>query len=459
MTDPDFKALEGASHQRAFTIANVGQLQVVTDVWKALDDAIAKGTSFDAFKKAVSDKLTAEWGGANPARVELIFRNGVQSAYNRGRWQQMMNPEVTRTRPFIKSTPILDLRTSKLCRRIGVVVLPASDPYWETHWPPLHHACRRTCVSLTREQAFAQGITSGDPVATPSQEGFGQAPSRGEWQPDLTKYPAPLALEATRKANAANQAFSPQVTPAPAPITPATTYTWSPAPTVNRALEQLRAFGPVPLEGEAYKKAARHGRAAFVLSRTTVEGRAIRMADRVAYLNQVGETMADLANRFPAVARAIREDVVFLPGPSKSNGSASYAMNARTGQRTTAYHLSFGPLAEEGYAKRMADHEARTGARWTVGGGTVRSTTRHELAHLVEFTKDVDLPRLMDAIRQAAGVLGERAWIRTNISEYATAKESETWAELVSMVTDPAYRAGSLPAPIERFILDTLGTP
>jgi SPP1 gp7 family putative phage head morphogenesis protein len=456
MTDVQFKALEDASHARAFTIAHVGQLQVVTDVWEAIDEALAKGTSFDAFKKTVSDRLTEVWGKPNPGHVETIFRNGVQTSYNRGRWYQMQDPDVVRTRPYLKLSVILDLRTSQVCQPLANTILPADDPWWKAHVPPLHHECRSTLTSLSREQAQQQGISS--PPAGDAAEGFGAAPGEGEWQPEYSKYPPRLAQEARRKAKGGG--YLPAVTPAPAPIAPPAKPTWTPAPSIKSATRQIEQLGPIALEGDAYKAAASFGRKAFVLSRTSVEGRALTKVDRLSYLNRVGETVTDLANRFPVMEKGLQGgDVRFLAGPSKSQGMASYRMNVSTGERITPYHVSFGPLTEDGYAKRMADYEAQRGMRWTVGGNSVEANVRHELGHLVDYKTKPDLPRLMKEIRQVAGAQGSRAWIQKNVSEYAATKDAETFAELVSVVASPAYVRGTLPAGIERFILDALGSP
>jgi hypothetical protein len=81
-------------------------------------------------------------------------------------------------------------------------VLRADDPFWDSHQPPLHHRCRSAVIALTADQAETAGIASEAPDAEPA-EGFGGRPDLAAWQPDLTRYPAPL-VAAWRRAHESN---------------------------------------------------------------------------------------------------------------------------------------------------------------------------------------------------------------------------------------------------------------
>src|SRR4051812_1238416 len=95
-TRAEFEKLEAEARKRAFFISNVAQLNLVSDVHKAITKAIQKGTTLADFKKAVEAKLTKEWGEERPAVVETIFRTNVQAAYNAGRLEQFEDPLVKR---------------------------------------------------------------------------------------------------------------------------------------------------------------------------------------------------------------------------------------------------------------------------------------------------------------------------------------------------------------------------
>jgi SPP1 gp7 family putative phage head morphogenesis protein len=194
VTEAQLAELEGNMRDRAFTVANVAQADLVTDVWEALDRAIAHGTTFDDFKDAVGVVLEDAWGGAQPGRLETIFRTNVQTAYNAGRYAQARHPAVGMRRPYWRFVAVEDARTSDICSEADGTVLPASDGWWHTHVPPLHHNCRSTFVPLTDEEAKAEGVDERGPDAD-ADEGFGAAPKDDDttWEPNASDYPAPVA--------------------------------------------------------------------------------------------------------------------------------------------------------------------------------------------------------------------------------------------------------------------------
>lgn len=196
VSEDAWRLLGAAARLTAFKVAGVAQLDMVADVQKALSKAIEDGETLADFKKRVGVKLKEAWGGsvANPAhRLETIFRTNVQTAYNAGTWQQLHHPETKRFRPYIKSSPILDFRTTvPICLKIGTVILPSDDPWWLTHWAPLHYQCRRSHTSLTEKAAKRQGITKAPPPVAPAP-GFGMAPPIArDWEPNLSEKPAAL---------------------------------------------------------------------------------------------------------------------------------------------------------------------------------------------------------------------------------------------------------------------------
>lgn len=209
ISDEDFEALLDANHQNAFKVAHAQSLQLVFDVWQALDKAVEggagtweEGYTFEDFKKDVGEKLRKAWvplklSEAQEAhRVATVFRNGVQSSFSHGRWVQMESPKLKSLRPYRLFDAIRDGRTTKVCRKAHKTLLPADHPWWNNHVPQLHHACRSTVRSIRAAVARRRGITV-DPTDEAPQEGFGARPNVASPVPepppvDLTKYPPEL---------------------------------------------------------------------------------------------------------------------------------------------------------------------------------------------------------------------------------------------------------------------------
>jgi hypothetical protein len=148
--------------------------------------ALRKGEDLSGFKKRVGDQLERAWGEERPWHLEVIFRNASQRAYQAGRREQLMDPDTLELRPFLRAEPILDAVTTEVCQHMKGVTLRADSPFWNTHWPPLHHNCRTSIRSLTAEEAKDEGITKRAPSVKPP-EGFGGVDPL-EWEPDLSGY-------------------------------------------------------------------------------------------------------------------------------------------------------------------------------------------------------------------------------------------------------------------------------
>lgn len=196
MTDEQFAALEEAEREYAFTVAGVAELDVVADVYEAIERAVEDGTTFEDFEVDVGGQLSGAWGGEDPARLETVFRNNVQTAYNAGRYESATAPAVADERPYWRYDSIVDADTTEICLACNGVVLPADHPWWRTHYPPCHHRCRAMVTTLTQRQAERDGITDSPPDIR-AMTGFGKAPTDGgrDWAPEPDDYPAPLAAE------------------------------------------------------------------------------------------------------------------------------------------------------------------------------------------------------------------------------------------------------------------------
>lgn len=185
------EALGEYAGKRAWTIAGVGQLDVLLDVIKRVERAIETGLSLDAFKKDIRETLTKAWGRDDPHRIETIFRTNVQKAYNAGRYRQLTTPRLKKTRPLWEYDAIFDRRTSDICRPRDKTILRADHPWWQANYPPLHHQCRSTVRALTEREARRRGYPGHDQPPVGAEDptpGFGSTPDVDQpWDGDLDR--------------------------------------------------------------------------------------------------------------------------------------------------------------------------------------------------------------------------------------------------------------------------------
>ena len=192
VTEPMFRRFTKQERERSFYVANAANLDTANTVWKAIEDALTQGTTFEDFKSAVTEKLDAEWGDVSSGRLETIFRSNIQSAYSAGRYEMETQPAVKKARPYRQFIALLDSRTTPICRPLNGVIKEQDDEFWETRYPPLHPNCRSTTRLLSEEEARGRGFTEDAPtVSVP--EGWGLTPTPDNtWTPDLRDYPMQL---------------------------------------------------------------------------------------------------------------------------------------------------------------------------------------------------------------------------------------------------------------------------
>lgn len=195
--------VNGFSHQRGFTLAGVAQLDVVQQVHASIAEAIRKGTAFEEWKKSIEGALTTAWGKKDSFRIETIFRNATMQAYNAGRREQMLEPDVVRFRPYWLFDGIADQRQSEICRVCDGTLLRFDDPWWNDHTPPLHHRCRSSIRNIRVADANERGVTGAPEIE--AQGGFGLTPEAEPWEPDLSEYSPELVESYEQKSDELEQ--------------------------------------------------------------------------------------------------------------------------------------------------------------------------------------------------------------------------------------------------------------
>ncbi|EKJ3826933.1 minor capsid protein [Salmonella enterica] len=162
-------------HARMFTVAKAVRMDVLTTLQGAVDQAIAEGTTQEAFIAALTPKLQklGWWGQqvvvdsagnaqkvqlGSPRRLALIYNVNTRVAYNAGRYAQMMSD--ADAFPFWQYVAVMDGRTRPEHARLHGLVFRYDDPFWRWFYPPNGWQCRCRVRALSAARMKALGLTT-----------------------------------------------------------------------------------------------------------------------------------------------------------------------------------------------------------------------------------------------------------------------------------------------------------
>lgn len=173
----DWRQVWQEEHDRVFTVAGVARDDVLFDIRQHLSAALREGWSQKRFMDTLTPRLKEKgwWGSevivdedgasrvyqkGSASRLDLIFRQNVQTAYAAGRWQRQQ--QAKKERPYLRYSAILDGRTRPAHRALDGKTFPIDDPFWRVFYPPNGFRCRCTVVSLSRREVDPDDVSHGD---------------------------------------------------------------------------------------------------------------------------------------------------------------------------------------------------------------------------------------------------------------------------------------------------------
>ena len=157
--------IQHGMHARAFVIAGATKDELLADFQGAIDKAIAQGTTLDQFRRqfdGIVVKHGWEYNGGRNWRSRVIYDTNIRTAYSAGRYEQMTQPDVLASRPFWQYKHGDSAVPRPLHLAWDGLVLPASDPWWKTHWTPNGWGCQCKVFALNRRDLAKLGKSGPD---------------------------------------------------------------------------------------------------------------------------------------------------------------------------------------------------------------------------------------------------------------------------------------------------------
>ncbi|WP_319543166.1 PBECR2 nuclease fold domain-containing protein [uncultured Pseudodesulfovibrio sp.] len=144
--------LMGGMHSRAFVIAGATESDLLSDLRMAVDRAISDGTTLEEFRKdfdSLVDRHGWKHKGNRGWRTAVIYNTNLSVAYSAGRYAKMTDPDVLAAMPYWRYMPSGSADPRPEHMAWYNVVLPADDPWWETHYAPNDYGCKCGVMALT----------------------------------------------------------------------------------------------------------------------------------------------------------------------------------------------------------------------------------------------------------------------------------------------------------------------
>ena len=169
----DYRDVWRAEHATAFTVAKAMEADVLTDIRQGLDQALAEGKTFRQFQAELTPRLQeAGWWGrkevvdpvtgkrvsaqlGSPRRLRTIYRANMRTARGAGQWERARRTVKARPYAVYRLGPSSEHRPEHVAWEGKV--LPLSDPWWRTHWPPNGWGCRCWVRTLPEREARRLG--------------------------------------------------------------------------------------------------------------------------------------------------------------------------------------------------------------------------------------------------------------------------------------------------------------
>lgn len=174
----NWRDIAADAQARAKTVAGIYRQDIITDMFASMQQSVADGTPFAAWRKAV----LADWAGKglaadaagdivdtgtgevlglgiNKHRLATIYRTNVGNAHMAGLWQSLQANKDSR--PYLQYNAVNDHRTRPSHAALDNLVYHIDDPFWDYYMPLNGYRCRCSVIALSERDVARANLTVG----------------------------------------------------------------------------------------------------------------------------------------------------------------------------------------------------------------------------------------------------------------------------------------------------------
>lgn len=176
---PSFERATAAIKRRSFTVAGVVGDQMLRTIQAELTRTMMDGVDLRKFKKRLRARM--QTSGFIPQKtgrnvplsaphIETVYRTNVLNTYNTGRYVHQTSPAVKAAFPVWELRGVNDTHTRHTHLNAHGKMLLASDPFWQSAYPPFGFNCR--CRVIVRSAKYLNQVVPGSTIQGLPDPGF-----------------------------------------------------------------------------------------------------------------------------------------------------------------------------------------------------------------------------------------------------------------------------------------------
>lgn len=173
------------AHSRAFTVAKITRIDLLSDIQASLSEAYKKGRGFTEWRDNIKPVLAKKgWLGdvsvTNPKtgetkqiyvgsrRLKRIFETNMRVSVAKARYESQMSS----AGEYFRYKAVLDRRTRPGHAKLHGMILPKTHKFWEKNYPPNDWGCRCQVQVLTQSEMQSYGFKpyAGTPLNVASKD-------------------------------------------------------------------------------------------------------------------------------------------------------------------------------------------------------------------------------------------------------------------------------------------------
>ena len=173
------------AHSRAFTVAKIARIDLLSDIQTSLSEAYKKGQGFGEWRDSIKPVLAKKgWLGdvsvTNPKtgeakqiyvgsrRLKRIFETNMRVSVAKARYESQMGS----AGEYFRYKAVLDRRTRPGHAKLHGMILPKTHKFWEKNYPPNDWGCRCQVQVLTQSEMQSYGFKpyAGTPLNVASKD-------------------------------------------------------------------------------------------------------------------------------------------------------------------------------------------------------------------------------------------------------------------------------------------------